>query len=165
MSAMTRSIGVSVVLGLSAIAGLSACGSDGHGEDHLLCFGDENPASAGTALVGDMGNLKVHVVSIAPNPLIVGENSVTLRITDTSDQAVAGATVTAAEVYQRVHDHGTPSVPEFTSLANDGEVRIDKLGVVHTGSWYFRFNVEAGGNSDFVEFTFGIDCPAELNEG
>jgi hypothetical protein len=141
----------------------AACGDDGHDHDHdgehLLCQGDEETFTPGMSKLGDNGFFKLHILSIAPDPLAVDNNTFTVRVTDPSDTPVDGITFDVAETWQRVHDHGTPVVSVVTPLANTGEFEISPLNVIHTGSWLFRFGPNDGTNADYVVFNFGVQCP------
>lgn len=141
---------------------IAACG-DGHdhhhGDEHLFCQGDEQTISAGLTQLGDEGVFAIEILDWAPDPLIVGNNSFTIRVTDPAGTPADGITFDVAETWQRVHDHGTPVTATVTPLANPGEFQIDDLNVIHTGSWLFRFAPTDGVDADLVVFNFGIQCP------
>ena len=157
-----------VLASLAALA-LAACHGHGDGHDHdhgdedahLFCQGDEETATAGMAKLGTQGSYQVRIDSFTPDPLLVGDNSFNITILDANGDPVDGATLDLAETWQRVHDHGTPIEVSITEGANPGELTIDQMNVVHTGSWLFRFAPASGGTSDFVEFNFGIECPPD----
>jgi hypothetical protein len=110
------------------------------------------------------GSLQIRIDDYTPDPRIVGDNSLTITILDAAGDPVDGATLELAETWQRIHDHGTPIETTITAGANPGELVVDQMNIVHTGSWLFRFAPAAGGNSDFVEFNFGVECPPDPGE-
>lgn len=145
---------------LGILATLS-CG-DGHDHehgdvDHESCLGDEEEPQ-GASKLGEEGRFKVHILATEPAPLLVGNNSFTIRITDPEDNPVEGVTFDILETWQRLHNHGSPVVPQTTALEDPGEFQIDDLNVIHPGSWLFRFGPRAGDQSDFIEFNFGVEC-------
>jgi len=154
-----------LMLAVLALPLAAACGDDGHhhddGEGHLFCQGDEEVLTTGMSKLGDSGLFKVHLLDWAPDPLLVGNNSFTIEVTDDQDVPVDGITFDTLETWQRVHDHGTPVVAVVTAGANVGEWQVDDMNVIHTGSWLFRFGPNDGTNSDFIEFNFGIECPPD----
>jgi hypothetical protein len=151
------------VLLIASLLVVAACGDDGHhhheGDEHLFCQGDEDTIAVGLSRLGEDGNFKIEILDWDPDPLIVGNNSLTLLVTDDQDVPVDGITFDTAETWQRVHDHGSPVVPVITELANVGEFQIDDLNVIHTGSWLFRFGPTDGVVSDYIVFNFGVQCP------
>lgn len=153
----------SVLASMLALSLLAACGDDGHDHDHdgdhLLCQGDEETLTPGLSKLGANGFFKVHILSTDPSPLAVDDNTFVVRVTDPNDTALDGITFDVVETWQRVHDHGTPVVAQVTALANTGEFQVDKMNVIHTGSWLFRFGPNDGTNADSIEFNFGIECP------
>lgn len=152
-----------LIIGACAAALLAAaCGDDHHheGDEHLYCQGDEQTLVAGVSQLGDNGIYKITIQSWDPDPLIVGNNSLTILVTDPNDNPV-DVTLDVAETWQRIHDHGTPVVSIITPLSGTGEFQIDDLNIIHTGSWLFRFAPTDGTDSDFVVFNFGIQCPAD----
>lgn len=152
------------LLMISCLA-IAGCGDDGHhhhdGDAHLFCQGDEETLVADLTRLGDQGVFQVTILDWEPDPLVVGNNSFTIAVTDAAGVPVDGITFDVVETWQRVHDHGTPVAPVVTPLANVGEFQIDDMNVIHTGSWLFRFGPTDGVDSDFVEFNFGVACPPD----
>ncbi len=160
---------LALLLGLTVFA-FAGCGDDhdhnhDDGEAHLFCQGDEQTLVAGMTTLGDQGVFNVTILDWGPDPLIVGNNSFTIAITDALDAPVDGITFDMVQTWARVHNHGTPVVPVVTPLANTGEFQIDDLNVIHTGSWLFQFAPSDGVNADYVEFNFGVACPPDHNHG
>lgn len=136
-------------------------GDHDHGDDdaHLFCQGDEDALNRGMARAGTDGNFQIRIDDYTPDPLVVGDNTFVLTILDADGAPVDGASLAVAETWQRVHDHGTPIETIITANTNPGELTVEQLNIIHTGSWLFRFSPTDGTDADFVEFNFGIECP------
>ena len=141
-------------------------GDHSHGDDdaHLYCQGDEDTLSRGLTRAGENGDLQVRIDDYTPDPLMVGDNSFTITVLDAAGDPVDGATLDYAESWQRIHDHGTPIEVVITAGDSPGELTVEHMNVIHTGSWLFRFAPNDGTVSDFVEFNFGIQCPPDPGE-
>lgn len=139
----------------------AACGEDdpcaGHSHDPmcLVCDGTEDTFTA--AKFGDQNIFEVAVVSGAPEPHLVGNNTLTVLVKDSQGNPVDGATVTAEPFYPP-GGHGTPIEPVVTATGTPGEYELTELNYVHAGQWEVRFTVTASGQTDNVVFVFCIEA-------
>jgi hypothetical protein len=140
-----------------AVAG---CGNDdpcaGHSHDPacLVCEGDEDPVPS--TVEGDSGNLSVEIVSSDPAPLINANNTIVVRVLDSSGASVEGATFTLVEPWYPPGGHGTPVIPTVTE-STPGEYTITEVNFLHEGRWELRFDVADGATTDHVVFTLCIE--------
>jgi hypothetical protein len=140
--------------------GLAACGNDdpcaGHSHDPacLVCQGDEDPIPS--TVEGDSGNLAVEIVSSDPAPPVNANNTMVVRVLDSTGAAIEGATFTLVEPWYPPGGHGTPVIPEVTESA-PGEYTITQVNFLHEGRWELRFDVADGATTDHVVFTLCIE--------
>lgn len=88
------------------------------------------------------GDLRIEVVSIEPDPPVVGQNTLVFSISDAEGEPVIGATV-EVEPFMPHHNHGSTETPVVTDLG-DGTYRADPVTFQMPGHWEVRIEAVFG---------------------
>lgn len=144
----------SILLVLAGCGNDDPCGAHAHDPMCLVCEGDEDPI--GSTVEGDSGNLSIEIVSSDPAGPISANNTLVVRVLDSTGLEVEGATFSLVEPWYPPGGHGTPVVPEVTESA-PGEYTITQVNFLHEGPWELRFDVADGSTTDHVVFLLCIE--------
>ena len=138
-------------------------GSENHEHDHEH---HEHSSEAipesilGLKASGDLYTLEI--TSAQPDPANKGKNDWTIKITDSSNTPVSGATLTVVP-FMTVHGHGT-SPSSFTASAGseDGTYSFTELNFIMAGAWDMTFTVslsegvDAGTTTDEIAMSLVV---------
>jgi hypothetical protein len=105
--------------------------------------------------ISQQGGFHLRVLD-APKP--IPQNTLqawTLRLTDSTGQAVVGAHFGAVTGGMPAHGHGFPTAPQVTERGG-GDYRIEGLKFHMAGEWELRLTFEVGGQQDSVMFKFTL---------
>jgi hypothetical protein len=102
---------------------------------------------------GAQRKLSFVLVSSDPGPPIKGNNTWVVRVLDSANQPVPGATLTVRP-YMPDHGHGTPIVVMPTETS-PGTYTLSPVNLFMSGLWQVTIDVSApGGVSDSGVFSF-----------
>ena len=108
--------------------------------------------------VGGFADFKL--MSIAPAPVIRGDNTWVVQINAMSSGVVGnpmdGATVTGTP-YMPAHQHGSPITAAVTPTGNPGEYSIAPINMWMPGVWQTTISVTSGSNPDRAVFAFCVN--------
>lgn len=149
----------------------SGCSSD-HATDHdtggsgtvtgdVSCSDDErvDAFSAGTSKDGKRGALSFDLVESDPAPPSKGDNTFTLRVTDSEGEPAE----VSLEVLATMPDHGhdSPSVPEISFDEAQQAFTVTPLDLFMAGVWRIDFSARATDDEqtalDDVSFFFCVE--------
>ena len=144
-----------------------AAGSAGTGstpDGSVSCVNDPRVSACATNLekAGQLGVLKMRILSVNPNPPGRGMNSWVVRVLDSSGNAISGAQVkphvsgTQPDPYMPDHGHG--SITAAKVAANlDGTHAVTDMNFIMPGVWRMGFDiVTPDGRTDTVFFFFCV---------
>ena len=145
-----------VELAATCVVLLAGCGHDHNHDDgeQFICDGDEDVLAVG--LDKSTAVFKAAVLAASPIPHNTDRNTLRIKLTDTADVAVEGATLRVVP-FTAKHDHGTPVQAVVSDLGN-GEYDITDINYVHHGPWFLHLDVTtASVTEERITFTFCID--------
>jgi hypothetical protein len=118
---------------------------------------------AGMEKEGINGRFTVVLVSSDPEPMERGDYEWTIRILDDEDAVVTDADVNSTPMMPAM-GHGTP-VNENVTNNGDGTYTLTPVNLFMGGLWVVTIDVEAGGETDNVEFAFCIAGAMSMDGG
>jgi hypothetical protein len=154
-----RSLGFFALLSLWSAAcggqtgqqtGALTCGPDGGRDLRALLY------MPNLSQPGAQHKLTFVLVSSDPGPPIKGNNTWVVRVLDSANQPVAGATLTITP-YMPDHGHGTPIVVTPTETS-PGTYTLSPVNLFMSGLWQVTIDAStAAGVSDSGVFSFCIE--------
>jgi hypothetical protein len=123
----------------------------------MSCAGDLDEYMPGLEKDGINGTFTVVLVESDPEPGTAADNGDyewTIRVLDAGGDVVTDADVNATPMLPAM-GHGTP-VPETVTNNGDGTYSLTPLNLFMGGRWVVTIDIEAGGETDNVEFAFCI---------
>lgn len=145
---------------LIAMLGASAC-DDGQTDDANddaevpFCESDDRADAFMVDLRKSGERTTVSIVAASPAEPVRGDNTWTLRLTDTSGTPMEGTTV-EAKPWMPDHGHGSPVETHITDLGG-GEYELAPLNLFMAGLWTVTFEVTSDGETDEVVFSVCVD--------
>jgi YtkA-like len=116
--------------------------------------------TVGLEKMGAAGNADFKLMSIAPAPVIRGDNTWVVQINSMANNVVGspmdGATVTGTP-YMPAHQHGSPIIAAVTPTGNPGEYSIAPINMWMPGIWQTTVAVTSGSTSDRAVFAFCVN--------
>lgn len=109
--------------------------------------------AAGMKQGGDGNKLSFQLVSSDPGPPLRGTNVWELKVLDTANQPVTGATLTVTP-FMPEHGHGSQVVPTIT--ADGDSYKITNLYLFMPGLWKVTIQATNGATTDSAAFTFCV---------
>lgn len=158
--AMLRTTGFLLCLKLLLVS----CSSDGGGGDtpapnvddgaRITCENDPRDVYvANLQKAGRSGGLDFVLAESSPAPPSRGRNTWTIKVLDTSGNAVAGAKITLT-ASMPAHGHSSPTVPVVTPMGD--AYSIGPVSLFMPGLWEVTVEAEAGGVRDQTTFSFCV---------
>ena len=122
------------------------------------CEGDMRGDDYAVGLAKTTDERTVTFVDASPAPPAKGDNTWTLRVTDTSGAPLPGLTMEVG-TWMPDHGHGSPIVPTVTEDGEPGTYVIDPLNFFMAGLWEITITLSdpSGGASTDTVFRFCID--------
>jgi hypothetical protein len=150
-----------LALALTACSSTSSGGGSTGGTttETSICAGDPRATSytVGLSAKATDGAYAVTFVDAMPAPPTKGDNTWTVKITDSAGNPVDGATVTA-KPFMPDHAHGSSITPQVTPMGTDGTYEVTLLDLFMPGIWQVTLTITpASGAADNVVFTFCVD--------
>lgn len=90
--------------------------------------------------VGDASVLEVEVLSIQPEPAVVGDNTWTVRLTRNDEALLGAASDILVSPFMPDHGHGSPVTVVATDLG-DGEYELSPVNLFMPGYWEVGLDV------------------------
>jgi len=116
--------------------------------------------TVGLEKMGAGGFADFKLMSIAPAPVVRGDNTWIVQINSMSSGVVGnpmdGATVTGTP-YMPAHQHGSPIIADVTPTGNPGEYSIAPINMWMPGVWQTTIAVTSGPNPDRAVFAFCVN--------
>jgi hypothetical protein len=149
-------------LSLVGCAGNGSSSGDDDGSDVVDCstVTGTDTFTVGLEKMGAAGNADFKLMSIAPAPVVRGDNTWVVQINSMSSGVVGnpmdGATVTGTP-YMPAHQHGSPIIADVTPTGNPGEYSIAPINMWMPGVWQTTVAVTSGSTSDRAVFAFCVN--------
>lgn len=153
-----------LVISLAFAAGCAGNDNSGDddGSDALDCstVTGTDTFTVGLEKMGTGGNADFKLMSIAPAPVVRGDNTWVVQINSMTSGVVGspmdGAMVTGTP-YMPAHQHGSPIIAQVTPTGNPGEYSIAPINMWMPGVWQTTVAVTSGSTSDRAVFAFCVN--------
>lgn len=162
MTSMTTTSRLTVLAATLALLCLSvACGGDNAPNSDAAGVNCSNEPCADTYTAnmvksGSSGSFIFLLIDSTPGPPAKGDNSWNLRLTDTGDTPIDGATLEVTP-FMPDHGHGTPIRVVVTPAGSNGEYTAAPINLWMPGLWEVTIDATAGADSDSVVYRFFIE--------
>lgn len=146
----------SLVSACSSGGGSGAGGSAGQNPPSLCSTDARASVYTSNMLVkGTAGTFDVKLDSVAPWPLVKGENTLTVTVVDAAGAPLTDAMLTL-KPFMPDHGHGSSIIPLVGPAKADGSIEIDHVNTFMPGIWQLTFTVTRAGQSDSSVITFCV---------
>lgn len=153
-----------LVISLAFVVGCAGNGNTGDddGSDAPDCstVTGTDTFTVGLEKMGTGGTVDFKLMSIAPAPVVRGDNTWVVQINSMASGVVGspmdGATVTGTP-FMVAHQHGSPIIADVTPTGNPGEYSIAPINMWMPGVWQTTIAVTSGPTPDRAVFAFCVN--------
>ena len=145
-----------VLISLAACGGGSSGTSDADDAVDCSTVTGVDTFTVGLEKTGTAGAVDFKLMSIAPAPVVRGNNTWVVQLDAIADGSpMAGATVSATP-FMPAHQHGSPITPVVMATANPGEYSISSINLWMPGVWTTTIALSAP-SADRAVYSFCVN--------